>query len=217
MVIGIVPAITQILHQPCRGIQNMRWRHQRPGGRGRACCPLQCRIGSIGLWCGGQIDHQAGDGQIALRAAQPFIGLPCSKSPRQGFRFGKADILGCKAGQATQDIMRVLAAGKHPRQPVQGGIGVRSAQRLVQRGHQIVMLVAGAIKGRCPAGNNFGKGSCVNHLACRHPQQRCRHIQQIAPVPVRHCQQRLARRIVKGQCCACVGLYPRQQGCQRIR
>ena len=186
MVIDIIGAIAKIFHHFCRGIQNMRRWRQRPGLRGCGGGLLKTPIGRIRFWRGRQINHQTGDGQIPLGTAKAFIGLPCGQCPRHRLGFGKPDIFGRKPGQTPQNIMRILATGQHPAQPIQPGIRIRGAQRLMQRRHQIIMLIPGLIKSWRPRRNNLRQCRCIKLRLRRPIDQQRRHIEQITPISIRH-------------------------------
>ena len=63
----------------------------------------------------------------------------------QRLRRGQADILDGHAHDAAREIERIFAAGKHAAQPIKRGVGIGVAHALVQRGDQVVVLLAGFV------------------------------------------------------------------------
>ncbi len=98
-------------------------------------------VGGVRFRRGGEIDHQLRDRQFALGRAEPVVGVPGGERLHQRLRVGEADILDRGAGQPAQDVDRVLAAGQHARQPIERRIGIRAAQRFVQRADQVVVAL----------------------------------------------------------------------------
>ena len=54
---------------------------------------------------------------------------------------GEADVLGREDHEAARDVARVLAGFDHAREPVEARIGIRAADRLDERGDDVVVLV----------------------------------------------------------------------------
>jgi hypothetical protein len=55
------------------------------------------------------------------------------------------DVLGSEAHQPARHVHRVFARLQHAREPIEAGIGVGVADRLVQRADEIEVLLAGAV------------------------------------------------------------------------
>jgi hypothetical protein len=60
-------------------------------------------------------------------------------------RVGVADVLGGEHDHPPGDVLGVLAAGDHHRQPVDGGVGVGATQALDEGRDDVVVLVAAAV------------------------------------------------------------------------
>ena len=82
----------------------------------------------------------------------------------QRLRIGVADVLGREADQPSRDVQRVLAGFHHARQPVDGGVRIAVAHRLVQRGDEVVVLLADLVVEQRPA---------LHRLLRRARRQRC--------------------------------------------
>ena len=54
---------------------------------------------------------------------------------------GEADVLGREDHEPARDVARVLAGFDHAREPVEPGVGIRAADRLDERGDDVVVLV----------------------------------------------------------------------------
>ena len=54
---------------------------------------------------------------------------------------GEADVLGREDHEPARDVARVLARFDHPREPVETGVGIGAADRLDERGDDVVVLV----------------------------------------------------------------------------
>ena len=83
------------------------------------------------------MDDALDQGQLALRRAQALVGLPGGEGLDEGLGVGQADVLDGEAHQAPRDVAGVLAADNHAREPVERGVGVGAAQRLVQRADKV--------------------------------------------------------------------------------
>ena len=65
---------------------------------------------------------------------------PTATDRRRGV--GVADVLGGEPDQPPRDVQRILAGLDHPREPVDAGVRIAVAQRLVERRDQVVVLLA---------------------------------------------------------------------------
>ncbi len=81
----------------------------------------------------GQVDHALGQRQLAFGRAQALVDLGRVQRQPQRARVGQADVLAGHAHQPARHVARVGAAVEHAHEPVQRGIGVAAAHRLVQR------------------------------------------------------------------------------------
>ncbi len=60
-------------------------------------------------------------------------------------RIGQADVFDRHAHHAARDVERIFSGFEHAPQPVERGVGIAVAHRLVQRGNQVVMFFAGFV------------------------------------------------------------------------
>jgi hypothetical protein len=60
----------------------------------------------------------------------------------QRLGIGVADVLRREPHQSARDVERILAGFEHARHPVDRGVGIAVAHRLVQRGDEVVVLLA---------------------------------------------------------------------------
>ena len=64
---------------------------------------------------------------------------------RERPRIGQPDVLRGHPHHPARDVERVLAPHEHPGQPVQGAFHVGAADRLVERGDDVVVLFAALV------------------------------------------------------------------------
>jgi len=192
----------------------MGGRHQAAGFARAAGGILHRRVCGVRFRGGGEIDHRLRERQIALRTAEPLIGVPGGKGLGQRLRVGEADILAGEANQAAGDVARVLAAGEHAGEPVEGGIGVRAAQRLMQRRNQVEMFLAVAVvEGRAARQVRREVGGAQQRVGGE-AVELLGHVQQIAAVAIGHGTQRRARGLIERQGGAADRLRAGEQGVQ---
>ena len=157
VVVDIAAAVAEIAHQPGRRVQDVHRRHQRAGLARHRARLAERVIGGVRFRRGREIDHELRHRQLALGRAEPVVGVPGGERLHQRLRVGEADILDRRAGQPAQDIDRVLAAGQHARQPIERRVGVRAAQRFVQRADQVVVAFLLLVVERRAALHQFGE------------------------------------------------------------
>ena len=122
------------------------------GFRGLAVCDVH----GIALRRHGKIDRGLGERRVALGHSHEMDGVLCGDRDRQGLRIGVADVLGREAHEPPRDVERVLAGLDHPREPIDGRVGIAVAHRLVQRGNQVVVLFAGLVVEERPVLRQIG-------------------------------------------------------------
>ena len=92
---------------------------------------------------------QVGDGlrqvQLALGQAHELASLHRGHGQRQGLRVGVADVFAGEDHDPPGQKAHVLARFEHPRQPVDGRVGIAAAHALDQRAGRVVMRVARAV------------------------------------------------------------------------
>src|SRR6185437_2925050 len=141
-VVGILIAfsVSQPFHQPGGSIAEVvRHRigaggadileHAAVGGVQRIRLGRQCQIGAA-----------LGQGKSPFRQPHGGEGLAGGEGLLERARIGEADVLGGEAHHAARDVERVFAGLEHARQPVEAGVHVAVAQRLVQGGDEVEVL-----------------------------------------------------------------------------
>ena len=102
--------------------------------------------------------------QFTFGRPQEIIRILGRQRYRQGVRIGEADVLAGKAHQASQQVQRLLAGGQHTLEIIERCIGVRPAQRFVQRRDQAVMTFAVLIVHRHPAVQQCGEAGRIERF-----------------------------------------------------
>ncbi len=142
-------------------------------------------VGGVALRRAGEVEHRLGERELALGRAQALVGFDRIEREPQRARIGKPDVLGGHADHAPPDIERVGAAVEHAAQPVQRGVGVAAAHRLVQRGDLVVEGLAalveaaqaardrafdeGQVDACCRPASRAATASCSTRLISRRP------------------------------------------------
>ena len=132
-------------------VQDVLRRRLRPGLAGGGARRLVGGVGRVRFRREREVDDRLRQRQFALGRAEPLVGLPALEADGLRLRVGEADVLHRHAGDAPGEEARVLAALQHPREPVERGVGVRAAHRLVQRRDEVVVPVARLVVLRRPA------------------------------------------------------------------
>ena len=83
-----------------------------------------------------------GQGQLAFRRAEEVVGLLGVERQAQRGRIRVAHVLRGEAHEPARHVERVLARLEHAAEPVERAVGIGVAQRLVERGDQVVVLLA---------------------------------------------------------------------------
>ena len=89
----------------------------------------------------GQVDDRVRQVELGLREPDVLHRLRGGGGQRERQRVGHPDVLRGEDHEATRDEPRVLAGLEHPGEPVEPGVGVGAADRLDERGHDVVVLV----------------------------------------------------------------------------
>ncbi len=130
-----------------------------------------------------------GDRQLAFGRAEPVVGVPRRERLDDRLRIGEADVFDRRSGQPAQDVDRVLAARQHARQPIERGIGVGAAQRLVQSTDQIVVTLLGLVVERRPVLHDACKLRRPERVAPRQPRNLLDEVKEKTAVAIGHCPQ----------------------------
>ena len=101
----------------------------------------------VGLRCLGQVNGRLRQRKEGFGKTDQVGDLRGGRGLHDRLRVGQADVLGSEDAQPSRDEDRVCTAFDHPRQPVQGGAGIRVSHRLDQGGDQVVVVFALSIIG----------------------------------------------------------------------
>ncbi len=156
-----------------------------------------------------------GQGQFALGTAQEIVGVLGRGGQQQGQGIGLADVLHRHAHQPPGDEQWVLPAVEHAGQPVEGGVRIGAAHRLMQGGDQVVVLLAVLVVGGAALLQHLAQLGRRERLGDPNVEQGLGQGQQVAAVAVGHGDHRLARGVVERQGSALMRLGLVQQGLQR--
>ncbi len=110
---------------------------QRVGGRLRVR-----RVHGIALGRGGEIDHGLSERGVALGHTDEVHGILCRHRQGQCLRVGVSDILRSEPDEPSRDVQRIFSGFEHASEPVHRRVGVAVAHRLMERGDDVVMLLA---------------------------------------------------------------------------
>uniref|UniRef100_A0A8W7PIM2 Uncharacterized protein n=1 Tax=Anopheles coluzzii TaxID=1518534 RepID=A0A8W7PIM2_ANOCL len=89
-----------------------------------------------------QIHRTLRDDAVRFRQPDGLDGAQRCGRYLQCVRVRQPDIFARHPHHAPADVARILAGRNHARRPVQGGVVVRGADGFVQRGYDVVVLVA---------------------------------------------------------------------------
>ena len=103
------------------------------------------RVAALDLVAVGHVGHRLGQRQLTLRQADEFRRLQGGGSDQQRPRVGVANVFRGADDHAASDETRILAGLQHPRQPVDGSVGVAAAHALDEGAGNVVMGVAAAV------------------------------------------------------------------------
>jgi hypothetical protein len=112
-------------------------------------------VNGIALRCAGQVEHGLCQCQFTLRAAQAFLHVPCIDAQPECARVGIADVFRGHACDTARQVERVTATVQHAHQPVQRGVRIRAAYRLVQCGNLVIKIIAALVKAPVSATEDF--------------------------------------------------------------
>ena len=99
-------------------------------------------VDGVGLGRERQIARGLRQRELALGRAEEVVGLLGVEREAERVRIGVAHVLGGEAHEAARDVERILAGLEHPPEPVERAVGIGVAQRLVQGGDEVVVLLA---------------------------------------------------------------------------
>ena len=142
MGVDVAVAVAEVLHQPGGGVAD----DQRDGlvEHGERVA-FGCLVGGVDrVRARGEREVDDGVRQvyIAFRHPEEVARLIGREGDLEGAAVREADVLAREADQPPRDVERVLARLEHAREPVDGGVGVAVAHRLVQGGNEIIVFLA---------------------------------------------------------------------------
>ena len=199
MVVGIVLAVADVLHQLGGRVENVGGRHQRSRFPCGFPCGLLRGVGSIRFGCGGAVQASLHHGEFPFGRAKEFIGILGRKALNQRLRIGKADVLAGKAHQPAQHVKRFFPGGEHPGEVIECSLRIGTAQRFMQRRDQVVMPVAVLVVNRHTPHQELRQVGGIERLCKVHIEQGFRLIEQEPPVAIRRSNQCVARIRCEGQ------------------
>ena len=91
---------------------------------------------------GGEVDDGLGQVQLRLGETDVLDRVGRGDGDGQRLRIRLADVFAGQDDEPSDDEPRVLAGLQHASQPVEAGVGIRSADALDERGDHVVVLVA---------------------------------------------------------------------------
>lgn len=95
------------------------------------------------------MDGGVGEGNAALGHAEEFESLLGRNRDLEGGRVGKADVFGGRNHDASGDKTWVFSGVEHFCKPVEGGIGIRAADRFDKgRDCVVVLVTVGVVEDR---------------------------------------------------------------------
>jgi len=144
--VAVAFAVAEVLHQPGRGVAQVHRHRPRRVRRDEIAGRIIGVVDRGGLRRHREVDHRLGERELAFRAAEPLIGLAGVERHAQRAGVGEADVLHRHADHAPADIQRIGAAVEHAHHPVERGVGIRAAHRLVQRRDLVVELLAALVE-----------------------------------------------------------------------
>ena len=111
-------------------------------------CPLDRAVGGVdgvGFGREREIDDGLGEREIAFGQAEEVDSIARGRCRGSALRLGEADVFDGHADDAAREIHRVFAGFQHAAEPVERGVGIGVAHGFVQRGDEVVVLLAGFV------------------------------------------------------------------------
>ena len=141
----IAPSVAEVLHEAGRRVADVE-RHRLGGALADVLLGLaERRVDRVRLRRHREVERGLGEGQLAFGRAEEVVGVLGGQRERERGGVGVADVLGGEAHQSAGEVERVLARLEHAGEPVESGVGVGVAERLVERRDQVVVLLAALV------------------------------------------------------------------------
>src|SRR2546421_8272528 len=102
-------------------------------------CGFDRQVAGVGFWGGCHVNGGLAEGYARFGHADFFDDVESGGGDGKGARVGVADVLGGEDRDAPRDETRVFAGFEHPRDPVDGGVGVGAAHGFDEGGGGIVV------------------------------------------------------------------------------
>jgi hypothetical protein len=197
-VVLVALAVPDVLHQPGGRVEDVRRRRERTGLLRAPDRLAEAAVDRDRFRRGREVDDGLRDRELAFGRAQPLVDVPCGERLLHGLRVGDPYVLVGEPCDAPRDEQRILAAVEHPREPVQGGVRVGAAHRLVEGRDEVVVALLGFVVQRRPLLDGLGqRGRVEGRGALGQFLQLLDHVQQVAAVPVGHGDERAARLVLE--------------------
>src|SRR6185369_3618969 len=164
MSVLVARTVAKALHERGRSVANDQRRRQAAAALALVHGVAEPLVDGVALGRRREIDRALSERQLAFGSAELVVGLEGRHRQRQSLRIGVADVLAGEANQAAGHVERILAGRQHARQPVEAGVRVGVAQRLVERRDQVVVLLARPVVAQVLARQR------VAHIFGRHPR-----------------------------------------------
>jgi hypothetical protein len=142
-----------------------------------------------GFGCGGEIEDSLRDGEFAFRGSEAFVDVPCGEGLLYGVRVSESDVFVREPRDPAGDEKRILAPVEHPCEPVEGGVRVGAAHRLVEGRDEVVVPLLRLVVQRGAFLHRGRKRGCVD--GAMEVLYLLDHVEQIPPVAVGHRDERL--------------------------
>ena len=143
-IVGILVTlvVTELLHQLGRGVADVHRHGQVAGLLDERDGVVNGHVGGIALGRRSQIHSGLRQHDARFRHPDDIHRLEAVVGQQQRVGVGVANVLGSEDNHASGDEERVLAGHEHTGQPIDRRVGIAAAQRLDERGDDVVMLLA---------------------------------------------------------------------------
>ena len=146
-VVGVLVAlaVAERLHQPGGRVAQVRGDRLGDVLGGVARRAAVGGVDGVALRCRRQVHRGLGQRGVGFGHPELVRRVGGGDGQRQRLRIGEPDVFGGEADQPARHVHRVLAGLEHPRQPVERGVRIGVAQRLVQRRDDVEVLFAALV------------------------------------------------------------------------
>ena len=92
-----------------------------------------------------EIDDCFGEGEVAFGRTEEVDGFLGGEAQVECLRRGEADVFHGHSHDAAGEVERIFAGGEHAGKPVESGVGIGVTDAFVERGDEVVVLLAGFV------------------------------------------------------------------------